>query len=172
MARRSTLVPVGILLLSVVPASQASVAEASIVTGKPSSIRFVNTARPNGISPQGPSVIFCGLKTDYPHGSTHVSGTINVVARVTCDSPVTSLGVTVRLLRSEVSKGDHYEYNAGSASVSSNKAISCLGNSPGNFRGDSNAAITPPPGYTPTYQVLYHSSPTVPVACGSPTAKQ
>src|SRR5690348_14061415 len=45
--------------------------------------------------------IYCDAQPQYPHASTHVHGTVNVVATVSCDAPVDYIIMTISLVRDD-----------------------------------------------------------------------
>lgn len=118
------------------------------------------------------STIQCSVTTEYPHGSTHVSGTVNVVSKVSCSAPVAKIRSATELARV-----DPYQrwvgvpqVKKGLPALKSNAATSC-NYAPADFAGVGFATITPPAGY------VLHGSPNVtkfgktqPVRCGSKAA--
>lgn len=91
----------------------------------------------------------CDLNVQYPHGSTHVSGTINVVSRVNCTAAPAMLQLDVSLKRTSLPQKTWYSPRASNlkqSSIQSNRAVSCS-EGPGNFQGWARGIITPPPGY-------------------------
>ncbi|MBB6170422.1 hypothetical protein HNR23_000482 [Nocardiopsis mwathae] len=81
--------------LVAVPA-QAAAADDGLPHAPPTtSLGPADTRAPTGISPAG-----CVGKTHDPHRSSHVRGTVNVVADTRCRSSVPSVGVSTVLHRS------------------------------------------------------------------------
>jgi hypothetical protein len=112
----------------------------------------------------------CTLTVQHPHASTHVSGTINVVAVTSCPIPMSSIYVDVELLR--VSPSPKTWWNGvgvtsyASTRAQDNQATSCSAG-PGTYRGWATTKIVPPPGYVltgPGNQSKYGAA--VAVACG------
>ncbi len=118
----------------------------------------------------------CSLNVQNPHGSTHVAGTINVVAVVTCDIPAGSLKLALNLIR--VSPNNRQwaaiptKVNTDQRTIQNNVATSCS-EGPGNFQGWGWATLTPPPGYqlsgSPDIKKYGNM---VAVACGVPFAAE
>lgn len=112
----------------------------------------------------------CDLNVQNPHGSHHVSGTINVVAVVTCDVPAAKLRLALNLIR--VSPNNRQwaavptVVNENKARIQNNRAVSCS-EGPGKFQGWGHATLTPPPGYVLSGSPYYKKyGSTVSVACG------
>lgn len=102
------------------------------------------------------STISCTVTTDHPHGSTHVSGTVNVVSKVACTAPVSRIRSATELARV-----DPYQrwvgipkVKTGVKTLKSSASTSC-NYAPADFAGVGFATITPPPGY------VLHGSPNV-----------
>lgn len=123
------------------------------------------------ISPKSAAaVITCTLTVDNAHGSTHVAGTINVVAKVNCTGGVAgSIQLATQLIRMTPS---HAEWGAttktvlGKSFASNNAATSCSAG-PGDFRGWAMMTVAPPPGYhLTTSPVAKKYGNTTPVSCG------
>lgn len=94
----------------------------------------VQSSAVNSTSPAG-----CYGQTDRPHNSSHVPGTVNVVARSKCNSPVPTLYVKTQLFFKDwflwYAWGPVGEdYDLGVDFVEANSAGSCK---PGEFKGDS-----------------------------------
>jgi hypothetical protein len=112
----------------------------------------------------------CDLNVQNPHGSHHVSGTINVVAVVTCDVPAAKLRLALNLIRVSPNNKQWAAVptatNENKARIQNNRAVSCS-EGPGRFQGWGHATLTPPPGYvlsgSPDYKKYGN---TVSVACG------
>lgn len=96
------------------------------------------------------STITCTINVQYPHGSTHVSGTINVVSTVSCTAPVPRIQQRTALYKSGGSSwwGTPVDKN-GVAAVQSNAATSCS-QAPGQFYGVAVTTINFPAGYSPS----------------------
>lgn len=90
--------------------------------------------------------IVCKLNVQNPHNSSHVPGTVNVVATINCDGVVAYLDMWVSLFRdnTEVS----YAHNSASvtSSLQANTAVSCV---PGTYFGGATGAVTFPPTFVP-----------------------
>lgn len=111
--------------------------------------------------------ITCTHSVQYPHASTHVNGTINVVAGVTCTSTMSRIYIRTWLHKSGGSTwpGAPRDWLV-TSSVSANAATDCS-NGPGTFYGSSTTELYPPAGYTPTYATLTNTGASVWVKCGS-----
>lgn len=94
--------------------------------------------------------IDCTLGVHYPHGSTHVAGTINGVANGTCTGgAVTSLKLHYSLVRvspNNTQWAAPMAENAGKSTIQNNKGVSCTAG-PGTFQGWAQLEVVPPPGY-------------------------
>lgn len=109
------------------------------------------------------STITCTAQIQYPHNSSHVPGTVNVVATVSCDAPVTSINMTVNLYYNAVQVASQSFSTAGSAFLQGNAAQDpCL---PGAYQGTASGTIVFPPGYVPSPQSFDIASPVVPISC-------
>ncbi len=96
----------------------------------------------------GSTSIDCVLNVQNPHNSSHVGGTVNVVARVTCTSPVESITVRAALYRNgALVKDSGPSTRTGVASYQNNAAVSCVS---GRYQGWGSNVIQYPPGYTPS----------------------
>jgi hypothetical protein len=109
----------------------------------------------------------CTLTIQYPHASTHVSGTVNVVGDVTC--PITMREMYLRIYLEKSGGGswagtplDYFNVSY----LKGNSATSCS-NAPGTFRGMSSTIVYPPAGWTPAYQSESKYSPWISLACGA-----
>jgi len=114
--------------------------------------------------------ITCNLNVQYVHGSTHVSGTINGVAVVTCTGgPAGSLLLHYSLIRVSPNPNQWAAddtSNVGASSLQNNRAVPCS-EGPGDFRGWAMGVITPPPGYQLTGPAENKKYGAIqPVACG------
>ncbi|QYM76184.1 hypothetical protein [Leucobacter luti] len=113
--------------------------------------------------------ITCNLNVENVHPSAHVSGTINGVAKITCDAAAGSLTLHYSLIR--VSPNNKQwaapsKSNAGKKTIQNNKGVPCS-NGPAKFQGWAQGQLTPPAGY----QVLGDATSnkwgkTLQVACG------
>lgn len=111
----------------------------------------------------------CNLDVQWPHGSTHVSGTINVVTRIDCQIPAAHLRLATSLIRTSPT---YAQWHAGTknqdntAWLQNNRAVPC-NQGPGNFRGWGWGTITAPPGYQLSGPADYDKYGDIkPVACG------
>ncbi|MEO7593986.1 MAG: hypothetical protein ABI134_22415 [Byssovorax sp.] len=98
-------------------------------------------------APGAPIVIAgCHFQVDRPHKSTHVPGTVNVVARVQCNRPVDKIEMMLGLALNGVELKSSTFANSGSAYLQGNVAVPCVS---GTYNGAAAATITFPPGTFP-----------------------
>jgi hypothetical protein len=120
-------------------------------------------------SAQAATELQCTLSVQHPHGSTHVSGTINVVAVTTCPVAMTSIYIDVELNRTSgvyTTWTGTPKYTYGKKTAQGNAATSCSAG-PGTFQGWAITTIVPPAGYVLTGSGTSHKYGTaVSVACG------
>ncbi len=94
-------------------------------------------------------VITCTLRVDNPHASTHVSGTINVSATMTCSRQIAEIYIRTTLYKGTGSPSwqgaSNDRFNV--AALSANAAAPCSAG-PGSFYGYATSTVTPPAGYT------------------------
>jgi hypothetical protein len=92
--------------------------------------------------------INCELKVQYPHRSTHVPRTVNVVAILKCDRAMSGLKIKVRLYKNgHVYKTSGWKANNVRASIQGNAGRRCVKKS--HYQGEAWAYAWPPAGYTP-----------------------
>lgn len=108
------------------------------------------------------TVISCTLAIQNPHNSTHVIGTVNVVATWTCTEPVSSLAMTVSLFLDGVLVAQMSFSNAGQAFLQGNAAQTCV---PGAYFGQATGTVVFPPGYDPPEGSGTVQSPTILITC-------
>lgn len=108
------------------------------------------------------TTITCTLQIDNPHSSSHVPGTVNVVARWTCTAPVTSLEISVQLFLNGVEVASGANDNAGQAFLQANAATTCV---PGEYSGTASGTVVFPPGFEPPSGGGSVASPTVLITC-------
>ena len=109
----------------------------------------------------------CTIKANNPHGSSHVSGTVNAVGTVSCTLVMSEIYVFTTLEKSTgASWAGNNEDWFNSAAESSNAATSCS-QAPGVFRARVAYAIHAPAGVNPrsTANTLY--SPWISVTCST-----
>ena len=107
-------------------------------------------------------VIICNLRVDNPHKSSHVPGTVNVVARFNCTSSVSGIQMTVTLERDGVEVARSPVNSSGSASLRGNAATPCIN---GTYQGTARAVVTFPPGHWPSTTTLDETSSRIPITC-------
>lgn len=103
---------------------------------------------PTNLAALAPS-IRCSLNVQNVHASSHVSGTINGVARIDCNGPAGQLQIHYSLIRLSPATqwGGPSKTNGGYSSIQTNRAVPC-DQGPAQFRGWAQGMIAPPPGYT------------------------
>lgn len=112
----------------------------------------------------------CTIKANNPHGSTHVSGTINAEGSLQCTIGMTEIYVRAYL---ENSAGTSWYGNTESwLATPANKKYSSFANTscamgPGSFRTRVSYAFTSPPGVNPSYSANTVYSPWIGVVCGA-----
>jgi hypothetical protein len=84
---------------------------------------------------------------NYPHNSTHVSGTVNVTSEISCSSNVDSIYISTGLRGAQSSNGWSQKFSTNYAS--SNAAVPCKN---GTYWGIASGTVTFPSGYTPHVQ--------------------
>ena len=96
------------------------------------------------------STITCVAPVQNVHGSTHVTGTINVVATVQCTAFVLSIAQQAALYKIGGSSWWGKKLSdSGAVTIQTNAATSCS-QAPGQFYGVAVTTIVFPPGYVPT----------------------
>jgi hypothetical protein len=109
--------------------------------------------------------IVCSISVQNPHPSSHVGGTVNVIARTQCTAPVASLEMIMALARNGVivtPPGTKTNANAGVASLQNNIAVPCHS---GTYQGAAEAGIVFPPGFVPQTGIIANVSALVPITC-------
>ena len=111
----------------------------------------------------------CGLNVQNVHRSTHINGTINGVAVITCQVPAGGLRLHYSLIR----ESPNYKQwaapsvqNSGKKILQNNKGVSCS-EGPADFRGWAQGELTPPAGYVLEGNAIQKGyGPLEGVACG------
>lgn len=88
----------------------------------------------------------CTFKVDRPHKSTHVPGTVNVVARIQCNRIVERIEMTLGLARGGVELARRTFAEEGRAYLQGNVAVPCVS---GTYNGAAAATVTFPAGSFP-----------------------
>lgn len=89
-------------------------------------------------------VIVCDLQINNPHNSSHVFGTVNVVAKITCSSQV-AVSVTAYLYPPVPYQPIRGATGRGTTTASSNAAKACTN---GTYQGYATATVAIPAGYS------------------------
>ena len=151
----------GLLFVFISPANAAggvslgNVAPAAGATGSVHS-----AAGGTGIHPL--DIITCTGKIDNPHKSSHVPGTVNVEASVTCTAPVSALSMQTGLYRNGILVGSYSNGNTGSPVLAGAFATPCV---KGTYIGAAAVNVIFPPGYLPPAGGFVVESPPVVIAC-------
>jgi hypothetical protein len=93
--------------------------------------------------------ITCSLNVQNVHGSTHVAGTINGIASISCTRVAGSLQIHYSMIRLSpyAQWAGPSRTNGGHSSITTNRAIPCSEGRAA-FRGWAQGIISPPPGYS------------------------
>lgn len=134
------------------PAATGATSATATSTGSSAQVEQVtftklSATRPGRSPASTTSTITCTLTIDYPHASTHVPKTANVVAHWRCTAPVSSLSMDVQLYYGPFEVGTGHSANCCSSSLNGNAAASCL---TGTYYGYVQGTAVSPPGYTPS----------------------
>jgi hypothetical protein len=116
----------------------------------------------NSVADVAAATITCTLVVNNPHNSTHVPGTVNVVATVSCTRAVASIDLFVALGDDNGRSSGEEDYNTGSASLSENTSLACEN---GTYEGTAETTVTWPAGYTPSPQTWNRDSAVVSITC-------
>jgi|SRR5215471_9776060 len=155
----------GLLALGPATASAAGPTLAPVMTASTLYSATVSSS-PGGAAASVPAaviVITCTISVQNPHPSSHVGGTVNVIARTQCSAPVASLQMVMALARNGVIVGGpKTNANGGSASLQNNVAVPCV---TGTYQGAAEAGIVFPPGFQPPTGIIANVSALVPITC-------
>lgn len=91
-------------------------------------------------------IVGCHFQVDRPHKSTHVPGTVNVVAWIRCNRPVDRIEMTLGLALNGVELKSGNFSNSGSLYLQGNVAVPCVS---GTYNGAAVATVTFSPGSLP-----------------------
>lgn len=109
---------------------------------------------------------WCTLTINYPHASTHVTGTINVTGSVSCPVTMTEIFLQIHLQKSTGASWAGTPKDFFNASwVSANASTACSSGA-GSYRGRAYTEVRPPAGWSPAMQSQTKYSPYVSVGCG------
>ncbi len=113
--------------------------------------------------PGAPIVIAgCHFQVDRPHKSTHVPGTVNVIAWIQCNRPADKIEMTLGLALNGVEFNSATFANSGSAYLQGNVAVPCVS---GTYNGAAAARITFPSGSFPRIRNGSAGSGNVDITC-------
>jgi hypothetical protein len=129
-------------------------------SGKPNPC--VATPSPPESPPAG--IVDCTFRVDNPHESMHFPGTVNVIATLTCNRPVSGIEMTIGLARDGQEVISRTFTNSGVASLRENVAttLPCVS---GAYQGAAVALVSFPPPSLPASGILHANSATLPVTC-------
>lgn len=109
------------------------------------------------------NLITCTPNQQYPHASSHVLGTVNVVTTVSCTEPVYDIGLDVALYRNgALVKDAGYKDFYANANAQNNAAEPCHNALYGSWTG---LVVTFPPGYSPHTGSYYGFGPSKQITC-------
>jgi len=155
--------PSGVANASPATAERPQLQGALAASETPVILLKLNTRQGATVNAAGPPVITCSAISDYPHNSSHVPGTINVVGRGVCDYPVGSIDVVTGLfLGGTTIVGTGARVQANVASLSAPASAPCVA---GSYIGVADVIFTAPPGYEPPAIRLVGQSPSVSLGC-------
>ena len=109
--------------------------------------------------------IVCHLELDNPHNSSHGTGTVNVIARVLCTSPVSSISLSPKLYPPVpyAPIAGTPDNVANTSSAKANAASTFCTN--GTWQGWASWSVVFPPGDTPATGSGAAFGPTAPITC-------
>ena len=115
---------------------------------------------------QAASVVgICTIKANLPHASTHVNGTINGTATITCSEVMTEIYLRVKIEKiTGATKLGTTTDQYGVSRASGNAFVSC--SNPGKYRIIAEYVLRAPPGFTPVRAASNLAGPYASVACG------
>jgi hypothetical protein len=90
--------------------------------------------------------ITCTPNVQNPHKSTHVPGTVNIVATISCTAPVPTLQVNAALYYNGLLAAQSGYNNVAGSYAQNNAAVPCAN---GTYQGWGGFVVVFPPGYTP-----------------------
>lgn len=112
----------------------------------------------------------CTIKANNPHGSTHVSGTINAQGTLSCTIGMTQIYVQTYLEKQNgptwVGNAESWLNTPASKTYFSHANTSC-NQGPSNFRTRVSYSFQSPPGTNPSYTANTIYSPWISVICGA-----
>ncbi len=113
-------------------------------------------------------ISFCSVKSNFPHPSTHVNGTINAVGTISCDRKMVEIYLRTTLVKTTTgaSWAGSVFNQFGVRSGNSNAATSCT-QDPASFQTKTYYSITFPSPLTPSHQSGWLNSSIVSVVCGA-----
>lgn len=107
--------------------------------------------------------ITCTPQVQYPHKSTHVPGTVNVVVTLSCTKPVTRISIRAALYRNGNLVKDSGAKNVYGASFAQNNAAEPCHTA--TYTGWMSYFVNFPPGYTPPTGSSSGFGPSRPITC-------
>lgn len=136
---------------------------------------LVGLATVSPLSPAAPAkanivIQVCNINVNWPHGSTHVTGTINATSTISCSTVMPNLRMQNYLVRTDGALWSKPLISYLNVTYLPTNASTGCSAGPANFMNHTYYNITFPPGYTPQNYEGWHDSPWVGVACGGVSA--
>jgi len=120
------------------------------------------------VAPAAQAVVvgICTIKANNPHASTHVNGTINGTATITCSQTMQEIYLRVKLEKSNgTTKLGTTTDEYGVSNAQGNAFVQC--NQPGTYRVIAEYVLVAPPGYSPKRAASNIAGSYKSVACGA-----
>lgn len=149
------------VLVTLSVATSANAGAPPAPTAGPAAVTVTAAPQPNGQA-STQNTITCTLKINNPHKSTHVRGTINVVASWACSAIVAELDIDIYLYRNGLLVGDGHAGNEANAYLSANAYTGCTS---GTYRGIADGRVVFPAGYSPPADFKTVTSNSVYISC-------
>ncbi len=109
------------------------------------------------------AAITCTPQVQYPHKSTHVPGTVNVVVTLTCTAPVSGINIRAALYRNGALVSDSGQKSFSGTSFASHNAAEPCHNA--TYQGWMSYGVAFPPGYVPPTGASSGFGPVVNITC-------
>jgi hypothetical protein len=116
----------------------------------------------SGAASPADSVIVCTLQIQNPHKSTHVPGTVNIVATYSCSATVVELDIEITLYRNGLYVSDGSDSVEVTSAMQANAATGCVS---GTYQGVAIGHVQFPAGYEPNTQAGDVVSNSVYISC-------
>lgn len=109
------------------------------------------------------AAITCTPQVQYPHKSTHVPGTVNVVVTLSCTAPVSGINIRAALYRNGALVRDSGQKTVSGTSFASHNAAEPCHNA--TYQGWMSYGVAFPPGYVPPTGASSGFGPVVNITC-------